>query len=75
MQSSNTALFGNLNTMKRGSEDYNERRMSHTDSQPGTMFSGWYNKTFKGLQGQQPAGDATSTAQSGRQDDRRGVME
>lgn len=73
MQSSNTALFGNLTTMKRGSEDYGQRRESHTDTQAGGMFSGWYNKTFRGMQGQEPAG--ATAAQAKRQEEKRGVME
>lgn len=51
-------MFGSLNEMKRGSQDYGERRSSHAE-QMGTgsgALSGWFNQTFKGHQ--KPAGDA-----------------
>ena len=38
--------------MKRGSQDYGERRASHSEmmSGGGGMVSGWFNQTFKGIQ-------------------------
>lgn len=68
--------------MKRGSEDYGDRRASHDEGQQATgAFGGWFNKTFKQYnpqmqqaavqqQNQQPAG-----MQGATQDERRGVME
>lgn len=53
---------------KRGSEDYGERRASHTEHQAEGLVSGWYNKTFKGVQNQ-------TGSQTGNQQERRGVME
>ncbi|KAK5073853.1 hypothetical protein LTS08_002048 [Lithohypha guttulata] len=70
--STSGGLFGNLTNMKRGAdnrgEDYHERRESHGDSQAGGAFSGWYNKTFRGVQ--QPQSASTSDAP-----EKRGVME
>merc|ERR1712217_384525 len=42
-RSSNSALFGNLTNMKRGSVDYEHQ-------QSGGVLSGWYNQTFRGMQ-------------------------
>merc|ERR1712070_833656 len=48
-RSSNSALFGNLTNMKRGSVDYEQRRASHSEhQQSGGVLSGWYNQTFRG---------------------------
>ena len=60
-------LFSNLNNVKRGSEDYGEKRASHHEmtGSGGGMIGGWFNQTFKG--GQKPAGP--------QKDDKRGVME
>lgn len=67
-RSSNTGLFGNLQSMKRGSEDYAERRASHAEQgQGGTgMFSQWYNSTFRGSKG-------VPTMDKLQQDSKRGV--
>ncbi|EMD01172.1 hypothetical protein BAUCODRAFT_118880 [Baudoinia panamericana UAMH 10762] len=68
-RSSNTALFGNLTTHKRGSEDYSERRASHSDQNASGFVSGWYNSTFRGhVSGNKPT-EAT------QKDPTRGVME
>lgn len=75
MQSSNTALFGNLMNQKRGSEDYGERRSSFGEmtGSSGGLVSGWYNKTFKGVQ---PTAQQQQTMQQGMQkEQKRGVME
>lgn len=61
--------------MKRGHENYDERRASH-DEMVGTqsVVSGWWNSTFKGMQktatSAMPAG-----AQTQQKDTQRGVME
>ncbi|KAK3111699.1 hypothetical protein LTR53_012783 [Teratosphaeriaceae sp. CCFEE 6253] len=50
-RSSNAGKFANLQTHKRGSEDYVDRRMSHGEHAPtGGVLSGWYNSTFRGYQ-------------------------
>lgn len=59
--------------MKRGSEDYSDRRASHDDHETSTAFGGWFNKTFKGAGG--PQGAQGQQAPQGGQDERRGVME
>ncbi|TKA70641.1 hypothetical protein B0A55_05746 [Friedmanniomyces simplex] len=84
-RSSNTGgLFANLQTHKRGSEDYGERRTSHGEMTgvPGGMFSGWYNSTFRGYQKQSPQQqgqgqqDARVPAPGTQQKEtRKGVME
>lgn len=62
-------MFGNLIAHKRGSEDYGERRASHTEHENGGMVSGWYNKTFRGMQ------TSNGTQTGNQQEQRRGVME
>ena len=64
-------MFGNLSNMKRGSQDYSERRTSQNEQlgTGGGMVSGWFNSTFKGVQ-QQPQQKPANTQQ-----DKRGVME
>jgi len=57
-----------LNQHKRGSEDYADRRASHTEQHPGGMMSGWFNSTFRGAQAKPDAGAAAQT-------ERKGVME
>ncbi|KAF2723141.1 hypothetical protein K431DRAFT_311231 [Polychaeton citri CBS 116435] len=66
-------LFGNLTSMKRGSEDYETRRASHAEmtGNQGGVLSGWYNKTFKGMQNQNNPGNP---AQKPSDASRRGVM-
>ncbi|KAF2157023.1 hypothetical protein K461DRAFT_289383 [Myriangium duriaei CBS 260.36] len=64
-----SGLFGNLTQHKRGSEDYSQRRASHSDqSAQGGIFGNWYQNTFKGAG--KPAGDKVKGA-----DGKRGVME
>ncbi len=69
-------MFGNLQSHKRGSEDYSERRTSHGEmtGAPGGMFSGWYNATFRGYQTQQAKVDAQVPAVA-KKESRKGVME
>jgi hypothetical protein len=76
-------LFGNLNTHKRGSEDYGERRASYTEmagNSPG-MVSGWFNRTFKGHMDKPGATMGNDGKMMGmgteqqKKEDRRGVME
>lgn len=56
--------------MKRGSEDYGERRMSHAEHAASSgIFSGWYNSTFRGHS------KGPSTAGSEIQESKKGVME
>lgn len=63
---------------KRGSEDYGERRSSFgemTGSTSGGLVSGWYNKTFKGMQ---PLAQQTTMQQPAtgmQKEPKRGVME
>ncbi|KAK0257557.1 hypothetical protein LTR48_000498 [Friedmanniomyces endolithicus] len=75
-RSSNQGMFGNLQSHKRGSEDYSERRTSHGEmtGAPGGMFSGWYNATFRGYQTQQAKVDAQVPAVA-KKESRKGVME
>ena len=55
LQSSNTSgLYSNLIQHKRGSEDYEERRTSHSEHLPTGVLSGWYNSTFRGMAGAKP---------------------
>lgn len=50
-------MFGNLTNMKRGSQDYGERRASHQEmtGSGGGIISGWFNSTFKGAS--KPSGE------------------
>ncbi|KAK5133610.1 hypothetical protein LTR08_007558 [Meristemomyces frigidus] len=66
-RSSNTGgLYGNLNQLKRGSQDYGERRSSHSDHMPTGMLSGWYNSTFRGMAGSKaPADEMQQKKRSG----------
>ncbi|TKA29929.1 hypothetical protein B0A54_15055 [Friedmanniomyces endolithicus] len=75
-RSSNQGMFGNLQSHKRGSEDYTERRTSHGEmtGAPGGMFSGWYNATFRGYQTQQAKQDVQVPAVA-QKESRKGVME
>merc|ERR1711939_453865 len=69
-RSSNSALFGNLTNMKRGSVDYEQRRASHSEhQQSGGVLSGWHNQTFRGMQKPIPENNQKERQQ------RRGVME
>jgi len=70
-----SGLFNNLNNMKRGSEDYSDRRASHSDmAGSGGLMSGWFNQTFRGIgQPQQKAAGAVRDSQGERNS--RGVME
>jgi hypothetical protein len=80
----NRTLFETLNTHKRGSQDYTERRASYTEmagNSPG-LVSGWFNKTFKGME--KPANVSNAalgndgkmmSAEQKRVEERRGVME
>jgi hypothetical protein len=80
----NRGLFETLNTHKRGSQDYTERRASYTEmagNSPG-LVSGWFNKTFKGME--KPANVSNAalgndgkmmSAEQKRVEERRGVME
>lgn len=61
--------------MKRGSADYSQRRESYGDTQTDGAFSGWYSKTFKGIQARGTADAAQGGGQAGAQQERRGVME
>jgi hypothetical protein len=82
----NRGLFETLNTQKRGSQDYTERRASYTEmagNSPG-LVSGWFNKTFKGMEkpaNVNSAGAALGadgkmmSAEQKRVEERRGVME
>ena len=54
---------------KRGSEDYGERRTSHSEHLPTGVLSGWYNSTFRGMAG------AKSTPEEQQQTKRPGLME
>ncbi|KAF2860212.1 hypothetical protein K470DRAFT_77231 [Piedraia hortae CBS 480.64] len=69
--SSNAGIFGNLAQMKRGSEDYGQRRQSQEEmiGSGSGIFSTWYNSTFKGVQKTNPTGTQQSHAE------KRGVME
>lgn len=74
--SQSSGLFNNLNAQKRGSQDYNERRASYTEmagNSPG-LVSGWFNKTFKGIEKPAMSNDAKMMEQKKREE-RRGVME
>ncbi|EME83213.1 uncharacterized protein MYCFIDRAFT_211267 [Pseudocercospora fijiensis CIRAD86] len=62
-------LFGNLTQHKRGSEDYEARRASHTEQMmSGGVIGGWFNKTFRGV-------GKPADAQEPGKDSKRGVME
>lgn len=77
-------LFGNLNTQKRGSEDYTERRASYTEmagNSPG-LVSGWFNRTFKGHMDNKPGAAMGNDgkmmglgSEQQKKEERRGVME
>ncbi|QIW96605.1 hypothetical protein AMS68_002123 [Peltaster fructicola] len=71
---SSAAPFENLTTLKRGSQDYSERRASHSEQGPSSMVSGWFNKTFRGMTGSATAAAAGAPEQS-QKEPRRGVME
>ena len=65
--SATSGLFGGLTNMKRGSEDYAERRQSQNEMVgSGGMVSGWFNQTFKGH---------AKPADNQNKDTKRGVME
>ncbi|KAK5684006.1 hypothetical protein LTS10_003870 [Elasticomyces elasticus] len=65
-------LFANLEQHKRGSQDYGERRTSHGEHGPApTMFSGWYNSTFRGHQKVKPEQGVPAV----QKEPRKGVME
>jgi len=68
-RSSNTGLFGNLTSMKRGSEDYGDRRSGHSEHMPNGALSGWYNSTFRGMTG------AKAPTETTQENQKRGVME
>ena len=55
--------------MKRGSEDYGERRTSQNEMTGGGggVVSGWFNQTFKGVQ--------KPTESQNKDQNKRGVME
>lgn len=61
--------------MKRGSADYDQRRESYGDTQTGGAFSGWFSKTFRGLQGQEPANAAQGRGQATQQQEKSGDTE
>jgi hypothetical protein len=76
-------LFNNLNTHKRGSQDYGDRRASYTEmagNSPG-LVSGWFNKTFKGHMDKPGASMGNDGKMMGlgseqqKKEERRGVME
>jgi hypothetical protein len=80
----NRGLFENLSTHKRGSQDYTERRASYTEmagNGPPGLVSGWFNKTFKGVE--KPASSTAAMGNDGKMmsaeqkkmEERRGVME
>lgn len=82
----NRTLFETLNTHKRGSQDYTERRASYTEmagNGPPGLVSGWFNKTFKGVE--KPANVSNKVAMGNdgkvmageqrKMEERRGVME
>ncbi|GAM82394.1 hypothetical protein ANO11243_003730 [Dothideomycetidae sp. 11243] len=72
-RSSNAGLFANLTQHKRGSQDYGNRRASHSDQAPaGGFLSGWYQSTFKGMQTKP---NDTTAPKSGGGANGRGVME
>ncbi|GAB7362298.1 hypothetical protein MBLNU230_g2316t1 [Neophaeotheca triangularis] len=61
----NGSLFNNLNQQKRGSQDYGERRASWAEMQGSAgqgVVSGWFNKTFRGVQ---PGSTAAAGAEGG----------
>lgn len=60
-------MFSNLTNVKRGSQDYGDRRTSQGEmmGSGGGVVSGWFNSTFKGMQ--KPADN--------QKDQKRGVME
>lgn len=62
--------------MKRGSQDYSDRRASQTDmmSQGGRM-SGWFNSTFRGIQRPAAAADAGSSQQQQQQMQAQGLQQ
>ncbi|KAK4626507.1 hypothetical protein CLAFUW4_04984 [Fulvia fulva] len=63
-----SGLFSNLTHHKRGSEDYADRRASQTEGYgQGGAVSGWFNKTFRGIQSPAAPGQT--------QQEKRGVME
>ncbi|KAF2480019.1 hypothetical protein BDY17DRAFT_327005 [Neohortaea acidophila] len=49
---SSGGMFNNLTNMKRGSQDYGDRRTSQQEmmGSSGGIVSGWFNQTFKGYQ-------------------------
>ena len=60
-------MFGSLAQHKRGSDDYATRRGSHAEQlASGGAVSGWFNKTFRGINA---PGDQKAA------DQKRGVME
>ncbi|KAK4569476.1 hypothetical protein LTR86_003239 [Recurvomyces mirabilis] len=71
-RSSNTALFANLESHKRGSEDYGERRQSHGEHASAGVFSGWYNSTFRGYA---KTVSPPAPIKEVNQESKRGVME
>ncbi|KAK5107689.1 hypothetical protein LTR62_000924 [Meristemomyces frigidus] len=70
-RSSNTALFANLESHKRGSEDYGERRQSHSEHGSAGVLSGWWGSTFKG---HGPA-QKVQVQPMATKEEKRGVME
>lgn len=65
-------LFSNLQQHKRGSEDYADRRASHSEqmASSGGAVAGWFNKTFRGV-----GGSPATIAEGDKSDQKRGVME
>ena len=59
--------------MKRGSQDYGERRASQNEmiGGGGGMMSGWFNSTFKGIQ--KPTENMNQN--QNKDSNKRGVME
>lgn len=79
-------MFGNLVSHKRGSEDYHERRASHSEQlqSAGGVFSGWYGTTFRGVkpvEDKQPEGVSPTIIPTSREpvpsvwQDRRGMFQ
>jgi hypothetical protein len=81
----NRTLFETLNTHKRGSQDYTERRASYTEmagNGPPGLVSGWFNKTFKGVEKPASINKAAMgndgkvmAGEQRKMEERRGVME
>lgn len=68
-----SGLFGNLTQHKRGSEDYVDRRASHSEQNPTGVVGGWFNSTFRGMQA---GGKPEAAGEGGGQKKQtRGVME